>query len=207
MTVSTLVDFTADQGKVVISWSTGGEHNDADWIGYRIYHQSEEDALDWTLVYETRTGASSYSVDVYQYSNAITQRFTVVKLYFEASTSRVLEGTYGDDIEFSPASTDADYWLVHPTTPSLSIKLELVVSDDFSDEWERTEMILLGRGRKVNLGARLGRVGKLEITLRDSAQGTARSKRKELTDLYGTGEPVWLRDPFGDLVKVSLGKA
>lgn len=202
MTASSLLDQTITNGRVVINWTAS---QGAQWFAYRIYHQSAEDDQIWTLVYETVTAAPSYSVNIYQYSNAITQRFTVVEVTTEVGTGRILEGTYGQYNEFTPDSVDADYWLIH-TNPALSIRFDNVVSDDFTDEWERHEFKLLGRGRKVNLGSRIGRVGTLEIQMRDSTTGTARAKRKELTDLYALGDPVWLRDPFGDLVKIAIGE-
>lgn len=202
MTTSSLVDQTNTNGKVIISWTDAGQSGS--WVGYRIYHQSDEDNLDWTEVYETHTNQSSYAIDIYQYSNALTQRFTVVELTVDGF-GQTSEGTYADYEEFSPNATDADYWLIHPTDQNLTIRLDQVTGDDFSDEWEKNEMVLLGRGRKVNLGARLGRKGSLNIRLTDDAK-TARVKRKELTDLYASGVPIWLRDPFGDLTKVSISE-
>lgn len=202
MTASTLTDLTASQQKINVAWtdSQGGL-----WWGYRIYLRAA-DSPDWTLLYETTTAQGSYSIDLYLYSNATTQHVTVVEVSVESGTGRVIEDLshYNDYNSFTPSNTDNYYALLH-TNPANNVTLKIVTKDDFEEEYETHEMTLLGRGRKVNVGARLGRTGSLTLQLRDDVDSTARVKRQELIALWGLGDPVWLRDPFGDLYRVSLG--
>ena len=195
-------DRSTTVGDVLVSFT---DTQPDDWVGYRIYHQSDDSPdARWTQVYETRVPQASYQVSIYQYSNADVQRFAVVTLTVEPSTGRLLESDFSNQRALTILGVDRSYWLVHPTIPSLSILLENVTDDSLEREYEVQVVTLLGRGRKANVGSELGLSGSLSVALRDNELGTARRKRQDLESLFQRGERLFLRDPFGDVTPIVL---
>lgn len=115
----------------------------------------------------------------------------------------VLESALDDS---DPVFADGThYWLIDPNDESVSIRVDNVTSDNYSDDYDEAEMILIGRGRKVNQGTRHGISGQMTAQFRDDATYTARQKRERLLELKRTLSAYWLRNPFGDIVQVSMG--
>lgn len=105
------------------------------------------------------------------------------------------------------AYTSTDYyWLLHPTDDSYRIKLQGVIGESFGSEFEEGVTLLMDRGRHVDYGTEYGLVGSLSCKLRNDDDKTARERRKELEELKALRSWVYLRNPFGDMPKVSLGK-
>jgi hypothetical protein len=99
------------------------------------------------------------------------------------------------------------YWLIEPSSDNIgadAFKLSIVTGDSFSDEQEESEFTVIGRGRIVNKGQRLGYKGTLDVQLRDTGGTTARQKRLRLVNLQQTPRQLWLRNPFGDIFRVNI---
>lgn len=174
------------------------------WWGYRLYHRPVGQTA-WTLIHETTSDTTTYLHDTYAWANTVSQEITLVEVTRNATTGALTEGTYADANTFTPATSDPNYWLVHPTNQNLTVQLRLVTDEDFNDEHEMHVMKLIGRGRKANLGDNYGRAGSLSCQLRDIPAGdTARTQRQALENLKREGSELFLRNPFGDLTKVVI---
>lgn len=108
--------------------------------------------------------------------------------------------------------TSEDYWLVDPTS-SLAARLYHVIAESMSDEYEEEEIILIGKGRKMDYGTRLGNSGQLTAQLWDVPADpvnavpakSARQQKAELDLLKTMRHTIYLRNPFGDVLAVTPG--
>jgi len=185
------------RGYVNVDWSETAP--DAFFVDWRLYRRPVE-SIDWELLQIITDPAVSYWRDwtasaniIYEYG--VTQRAGRFGLVLESPTastqSVVVEGEH--------------YWLMNPFDESDNIRLSHVTGDSFSDEYEEDAMVVIGRGRKVNYGTRIGYSGSLTVQLRDDDFGTARSKRAHLQLLKDARTSYYMRTPFGDRFEVSLG--
>lgn len=197
------VQFTVDsdgydeKGYVYVDWTATTP--DAFFIDWRVYRRPVL-ADDWELIYVTNDPNMKYfndwsatSGDTLEY--AVTQtagRFGIIIESAKAQTeTREVEGTH--------------YWLINPYKESDNLRLSNITSDSYTDDYDEAELIVLDRGRKVNHGTRFGYSGSLVAQLRDDTLGTAREKRIKLQMLKAARVAYQLRNPFGDILQVSLG--
>lgn len=188
-----------DDGYVKITWTD--VDRDPSFEAYRLYRRLV-DADDWEMLLETSDIEAEYeyhdwlAVSGVEYEYSLTQ----VATRFGAS----VEGL-GDSLPSFPVSTH--YWLIHPDDASLNLRLAHVTSDDFEDdEWETKTTHILGAGRHVDIGDRLGETGTLGFNLRDIEGGlTAREQRFQIKALRATETTIYLRNPFGDIYLVHAG--
>lgn len=100
------------------------------------------------------------------------------------------------------------YWLVAGTNGNIAtvstFKMYHVTDDSFTIERERSEFILIGRGRYVENGTKLGVRGQLTCKLRNQGGVTARAKRVALETFQDTYNICSMRNPFGDAYQISL---
>jgi hypothetical protein len=106
--------------------------------------------------------------------------------------------------------TSEGYWLISPEDPTsggTAMRLQFVVADSYTDEYEEQEFIIVGRGRHVDRGEKLGVKGTLSVQLRDQYNGgpSARSQRIKLMTLKEDNRALYLRTPFGDVYRVAVG--
>lgn len=97
-----------------------------------------------------------------------------------------------------------DYWLVDPTG-SQSIRLRQVTEESFQDEYEEEAIVLIGRGRKMDYGTRLGFSGSLTAQLWDTPEMSAREQRLQLELMKRVRHGLFLKNPFGDVLSVNAG--
>lgn len=83
-----------------------------------------------------------------------------------------------------------------------SLRIEFASDDPHADELERAEVLLRGRGRKVETGTRWGRRGSLTFSLIDNETMSAYEQQQRLEG-FQTVTPV-LRKPNGEVLTVSL---
>lgn len=108
--------------------------------------------------------------------------------------------------------TSEDYWLVDPLS-NIGVRLHHVIAESESDEYEEEELILIGKGRKMDYGTRLGNAGSLTAQLWDApanpdlqvAAKSARQQKAELDLLKTMRHTIYLRNPFGDVLAVTPG--
>lgn len=101
--------------------------------------------------------------------------------------------------------TSNKYWLIHGTDPTFNLALSTVVSDSFTEEYEEFDDLIIGRGRRKEIGTRWGYEGSLTCHLRDmDARGSSLELQEILAFKAGRVD-AFLRVPFGHIWKVSIG--
>lgn len=103
----------------------------------------------------------------------------------------------------TPVTTN--YWLIDPDNYLNSLALWNVTTESFSTEYEEAFIPLIGRGRKRDIGTRLGVTGQLTTQIRDRGAVTARTQRLALENLRNLRKTLYLRNPFGDVYQIAAG--
>lgn len=189
--------FYCADGYVHLHW----EHTfHADHYEYRVYGRNVGE-VDWTLLHEIAEVQTVY--DFYDYLAAANklQEWTVVQVTESGSVQT--EETY-DPVSLTPVC-DA-YWLIYREDPDYNLRIEHVTSDSFGDEYEEEIMLLIGRGRKADKGTNFGVVGSLSAEIRDQGILSAEEQKVMLEAFRELNTAVYLRNPFGDVWQIVLGK-
>lgn len=209
-------------GDLRVAWSDTGR--DAEFYSWRVYRRvlmngvGYFDQSAWTLAVEIfAVNPGGYQVSDYLApggGHQVDYYVTQTALRFDSLVESVSEaqlnsGNYTPMASVFPSSPN--YWLIDATgnenDPGLNMKLFGVAGDTFTDEYEEGEYQVIGAGRRVAKGDRLGVQGNLDIRVRMDGQTNLlypRSKRLKLEDLKERQTPVYLRTPFGDVYKVEL---
>lgn len=202
-------------GYVALTWTDA--NREAGFYCWNIYRR--DDLIDpntgatlltgiYKLIYQDfRAAAGTYTYFDYMAPSGGYKVNYIVKQVAERSGS-YFESTNTNAAVATPI-TDG-YWLIDTTrAPTLytTMKLSIVISDEYTDEQEESEYIVIGRGRHVDKGETLGPKGSLTTQLRNTAGGTsARQKRLALLDYQTRNVPLYLRNPFGDTFKVNISQ-
>jgi hypothetical protein len=195
VTVSTSAYST--NGYVRLTWTNASE--DPDFISYRVYRRIAGSSI-LELMTEIQDQASTYTYDDYLARSSVSYEYVVVQVV----------DRYGSTVEssyvFNAVTPISDtYWLVHPTDSTKTIILASVTQDDPEEEYEQESYTIIGRGRHVDYGDRLGWKGSLVAQLRDRNGVSARTQKLTILALKAELVDVYLRTPFGDLYRVALG--
>jgi len=199
-------------GYITVTWSDTGR--DADFIKWKVYRKDDlidpntlavleagtfkEIGVDYDASLATHTYRDFYAPAGYSVTYQVTQ--TANRFGTEA------ESTLGAGISNTPKSDG--YWLIDPTETDftqVAVRLSIVTADSFTNEYEEEVVHLLGRGRYVDRGDHLGYSGSLSAQLRDDLTQSARQKRFKLESLKEQNISLYLRNPFGDMFRVSVG--
>lgn len=209
MTASLTMYNVEDEGYVLLTWADTAR--DPDFTSWVL--QRKDDLID--------TGGQPIAEGTWKtlYTDYATAEAYMFKDFFAPSNHRV---TYrviqtvnriGQDIESLPGTTapvtpvSDGYWLIEPTSDNIdadAFKLSIVTGESFSDEQEEAEMNIIGRGRRVEKGQKLGRRGTLDAQLRHTGTTTARQKRLRIEEAQAHSRRLWLRNPFGDILPVNI---
>lgn len=186
-------------GYVRLKWDNSEEG--ADWYQWRVYRTPLGEA-DWELLHSVSTQAATYEFDDY-----LAPANTLVEYAVVQATSTDGGQTVNEE-PYSPTKVvetqDDKYWLIHPTDPTKSVLLHHVTADSMSDEEEHAFMNVIGRGRRMDKGEVWGLTGSLTARFRDTERGTGRDQWQRFLELKRSATHVYLRNPFGDVVKVAL---
>lgn len=183
---------------IKVLWTNPGL--DADFYSWRVYRRTLG-TEDWKLIAEVFEDQSSYEYDDWTSPANSEQQFAVVQV-----ANRFGALVESEFITQSAVLISDSYWLIHQLDASLNMKLEHVTSDEFSEEFEESVYLLVGRGRHTDYGTRAGFTGQLSAEVRDVYGGkTARQQRLELELLKAQRVSMYLRNPFGDIWLVTLG--
>lgn len=198
---------TEGYGHVIVQWDGAVEANLYGWIlERRIGIPATLNTFifeDWEEVYRTSENLVLYEYDDTMVPSGCQVEYRVIK-------QLALLGSISNSLPTAAvnAYVESDgYWLIDPTAVVGTVrafKLSNVISESYSDEYEEAEFNLIGRGRHVDQGDRLGYKGQLVAQLRDSTNSTARAKKLILEDLKKQTGVVYLRNPFGDVFMVYL---
>jgi hypothetical protein len=189
----------SDFGYVDINWASAVKDNAFD--SWHVYRKNTV-TLAITEVFSTTTHTvRSYrdytapANNTYQYS--VTQR-----IYYN-----------GQYLESQPASPTPlllfteDYWFIHPTDVTKNFRLYVTKADGYTLDQDISEIKLIGRGRKMNYGTSYGITGSLDASLRYNIvqNQTARQQKQTIETARALNTWYWMRNPFGDVIKVALG--
>lgn len=199
-----------DEGYIAITWDDLAR--DDDFTFWSLYRKS--DLVDNTTGQVLEEGSfelldREYSISSdYEYRDYFAPANYLVTYRLVQSVNRL-----GQDIDSAPTDHAGiipfsdGYWLIEPSSLDASadaFKLSIVTADSFTDEQEESEFNVIGRGRVVNKGQKLGNKGTLEVQLRNTGGTTARQKRLRLKELQEGARQLYLRNPFGDIFRVSV---
>jgi hypothetical protein len=184
-------------GYVYIDWNQTTP--DGFFVAWTVYRRPVME-ITWDLIFSTTDAELRVYHDwvvpaagIFEY--AVTQsggRYgSVVESPIVQTESRPLEGTH--------------YWIINPLDETDNLRLSNVTADDYTDDYDEAELVIIGRGRKVNHGTRIGYTGTLNAQLRDDDNTSARQKRVQLQALKAARTTYYLRNPFGDLLEIAIG--
>jgi hypothetical protein len=201
--MATTVDTTPFEADayVLVQWNDAPTVNHYSW---RVYRRLSPGGT-WELLTQDLSGGVGHAYPDYTAHANVSQDWAVVEVTQNpAPGSPLVEGAK-TPVNATPFSTD--YWLVYPSDPTMNLKLEHVTADSFHDELEQAAVNLIGRGRKFDMGTDFGVAGSLVADFRDVSGGlTGRQQSDKLHALRKLQEPLYLRNPFGDVWKVALGQ-
>lgn len=184
----------SELGYIEVSWDSA---SDESFLKWRIYRRVE--GGEFEVVHESEDPMISTFRDW----------FAPAQSTYEYSVVQVVE-RYGEEIEteltvpVAGYASHGSYWLLDELTPENSVRLYNVSGESFKPNKERAEFIVVGKGRHVEVGENIGRSGTLTAKFRDDEVTTARQKRILLESMLSNLGPVYLRNPFGDIYRVSL---
>lgn len=192
-----LASVIAGEDSLEVSWSNTGI--DPEFHSWRVYRRSLGDTV-WTMVYENFNNQSGYIFEDFSVPITVDVEYAVVQVAIRFGA--LIESEY---IPQPGVLYSEKYWLIHPTDSSLNMVLHHVSEESFSDNYEQESFNLLGRGMHTDFGDRLGYSGSITAQLTDKEGiATAREQRLHLELLRELRIPVYFRNPFGDIWKVSL---
>lgn len=185
-------------GYVLIDWSQ--MQADVYFSKWRVYRKELND-IAWTMLLETAdvnrvTYKDWKSLSGYSYQYAVTQ--------VGDRSGVLLESSIDSLATLYPLSSGA-YWLLNPNDDTKNFQLFNVTSDSYTNEIEQESFTVINRGRKTNYGTSLGKVGTLAAQLRDKVSVTARQQKVLLEAMQQARATYLLRDPFGNVLQVSMG--
>lgn len=194
---------TFEHGATLIEW----DDTDLDpaWECWRVYRKTAEDE-EWTLCYngEIRDVETSYQYFDGLGPSQVETTYAVVQVI--NVDGALIESSYEDHtVTVTPVCSN--YFLIRLDTGDVYL-IEHVTAESFSAVSERAEIHLIGRGRKVEVGDRIGYAGSITGSLRDVSNGrSAREQRILLQEMIEGNVECYLKNPFGDVWKVSMGDA
>lgn len=184
-------------GYVRLTWTNGGI--DPAFYSWRLYRRISG-TTTYVLVYETKVNQASYAFNDYQAPANTQNDYSLVQVVTSVGTQ--VEGTR----TASPISPVGDkYWIVCGDSPTLSIRLDNTKGHTFGKEHEKAEINIIGRGRHIEKGTTWGERGTIEVEVYDTSYKTAKQSRIDIDLILESGLSTFLRDPFGNVIRVDFG--
>jgi len=183
-------------GGVVVNWS--GSTPNSGVQSWRVYRRNVG-ATTWKLIRDlpaTTFGWTDYTCP----SNTAVQ-YSVVQVALDPNFNFPVESAY---VAINFTGQCDDYFIVTPDDSTLNMKLDIVVSDNLRDEYEKAVLNLMGRKRRVETGTEWGVTGSLSAQLYDDTVLTARQKKRQIDLIQSSGLRPYLRNPFGDVWSIGL---
>jgi titin len=209
LSYSVNVDQVDENGYVSVTWVDAAP--DPLFAAWKVYRRNLPDTT-WKLIGEV-TNQNTREFRDYMVSAGSNYAYSVTQA---ASRSGILlESPVGYYVPADDPSGDEQvenrvyfidlthYWLIDPDNPQLSVRLQNVISDDSTLEYESETSTIIGRGRHRDYGDRLGYTGSIVC----QARGTERPNRFRLAieAMRNSQESYYYRTPFGRLFEVALG--
>ena len=193
------------EGYITVNWSNSSF--DDTLINWNVYRR-ELPAGAWEPIATVDNLATPYYRDFLfkpgvQYMYNVTQVAdrSGIALESPVGVTMISGSPEAESTIWSPYVTN--YWIVVPDVPYLSLLIPNVTADSNTLEYEKEVIHLIGRGRHMDRGDRLGYDGSLTFQVRQSE--VVSEIRLQLEDLYDTDAQCYLRTPFGKVFPVALG--
>jgi len=189
------VSATSENGSVVVRWDAV---TTADFVKYEVFKR-DYGTIDWTSVAVISNKLTTSFVD---YSSGIGKQYDYQVIQYATVSGTVL----GSDPETSTivtSSSNEDNWFIVPQN-NYSLSLELYAqSESRSNPFQEEIFEPFGRGRKVVVRtARYGSEGTFEAFI---PSDEVPSKLAKLNEILSYNAPVYLKDPYGAVLRVYLG--
>lgn len=186
-----------DQHEVVLTWDDSGAAP-ANFYSVRLKATNLETGVQ-RLVQQ----------DLFFGHHTVTDRFAESNISITYDTYVVTNDGVNPEVEthdrtLTITTVGDDYWLIHPTDSSQTVRLFHVTADTYTEEHEDNVLNLIGRGRKVDTGETWGVNGSLTAQLRDRPTPTARQQKVSLLKARNDKVALTLQTPFGDSWQVFL---
>lgn len=198
-----------ERGYVSITWAEASP--DSLFASWKIYRRNLPDAT-WKLIGEITNQNTrefrDYMVNAgNNYAYSVTQTASRSGITLESPVGYFIspdDPTETEQVENRIFFVDlTHYWLINPDNTSLSVRLQNVISDDSTLEYDSATFAIIGRGRHRDYGDRLGYSGSIVCQVR----GVERPSQFRLAveRIRDEQETYYYRTPFGRLFKVALG--
>lgn len=197
--------FTIDQtnfdvyGHIEVSWA---QTPDASFYAYRVYGRNEEQTLVFGLLAEVTTEFAPGNYHAFIKNVPANLEYDIVVTQVAYRFGELVESSLNVGIQ-SDTFVSTHYWLLDPGGV-YDVRMGRVTADSFTDEFEQEEMLLQGRGRRVEKGTRWGVRGSLEGYIRDETGQPAHTARLNLEAMRRGSGTLYLRTPFGDVWTVAI---
>lgn len=200
-----------NEGFVEVAWNDVARDIDFSfWVVYRKDDLINPNTMavleegEWKEIAREYFVVDNYSYHDYYAPSGYKSNYRVRQV-----VNRFGEDIESDNVDFvSVYPVSEGYWLIEVGGPDLdadAFRLHNVTADDFTDEYEEAEYTIIGRGRHIDRGDRLGFKGSLTAQIRDSGGITARQKKLRLERLKSENRNLSIRTPFGDIFSVYIG--
>lgn len=190
-----------EDGFVTILWP--GTTVDPQFIEYRIYRKNVDiEDSEWehigTVADSDQEEFHDWSTSgPYHYKFSITQ---VVMLY--GARVEGLQDEYGDVLQVQ----SSHYWLIVPDEEKLNTKLYHITDDSYTSLIESNEHVIMGGGKRVVFGGRIGMEGSLKGKIMSGSPITTKQAKDRIERIQFERRWCYLRDPFGNYTKISIGE-
>lgn len=211
------------KGFVRVRWQYAT--TETDFLSYRLYRRFHlpssamafDKGIQWELIHEEYSVSPTDGTDTFTFLDYAAPSAHMVAYVLTQTALR-----FGSIVESPmPAITDAGatlitesshYWLIDPAAngdPEDAIRLEATTQDSYTDPYESEEMQIIGRGRHVEIGDRLGYTGQLTLPLRFIAgvnhPDDPRRQKLDLEEFRARKSACYIRSPFGDIFMAAPG--
>jgi hypothetical protein len=190
------VSATSENGSVIVRWD---QVVNALFLKYEIFRR-DYGSLEWTMLGEVSSVSSTSYVD---YSSGVGNRYDYrVLQYSDNGGGSILGSNPLTAIVVTSSSNEDNWFIVPPDNYSLSVEL-YAQSESRSNPFQEEIFEPFGRDRKVVVRtARYGSEGSFEAFI---PSDEVSAKLVKLNTILGFNSPVWLKDPYGSVLKVYLG--
>lgn len=211
------------KGYVLVSWAN--QTADPEFLSWRLYRRykladsaiADDIGIDWELVHEEFSVSPplddpSYTYLDYTAPSGYDVHYTLTQTVMRFGSIVESRKVTIDDLGKMIHPVSGSYWLIDPTAdgnPDDAIQLYGASSDSYTEEYETEIMTIVGRGRHVEIGDRLGYSGSLKIPLRfirgSNALDGPRRQKLDLERFKAKRKAILLRSPFGDVFTANTG--
>lgn len=162
-TKSVDITYYSSKGYVWITQDPSGF--DTDFIAMNLYRRVIGDTT-WTLIHQWFDPTKQMWYRDYLPGSNSTYQYAVTQMVDRFGDQVESDVNADDVIQITPSSIN--YWLLDPDNQSNgALPMYQVNAESFANQYEQQDYFVIGRGRHVDYGDRIGYAGQLSLQLRD----------------------------------------